>query len=115
MKAGQKPDPVHEHENIPGGAVLLEELTDTTEPEWETGTAVDLFNGVYRVMAQPTKKRRGFSPESITQIKRAYKTLYRNGLTLEEAKKELATQVDQHAEIGLLLEFLNTSTRGIVR
>lgn len=60
-------------------------------------------------------KRRGFSPESITQIKRAYKTLYRNGLTLEEAKRELAKQVDQHAEVGLMLDFLNTSTRGIVR
>lgn len=60
-------------------------------------------------------KRRGFSPEAILQIKRAYKTLYRNGLTLEEAKKELAQQLDQCAEIGILLEFLNTSTRGIVR
>lgn len=60
-------------------------------------------------------KRRGFSPEAILQIKRAYKTLYRNGLTLEEAKKELAHQLDQCAEIGILLEFLNTSTRGIVR
>jgi UDP-N-acetylglucosamine acyltransferase len=60
-------------------------------------------------------KRRGFSPEAILQIKRAYKTLYRNGLTLEEAKKELAQQLDKCSEIGILLEFLNTSTRGIVR
>jgi UDP-N-acetylglucosamine acyltransferase len=60
-------------------------------------------------------KRRGFTPEAILQIKRAYKTIYRNGLTLEEAKKELAQQVDQCAELGILLEFLNTSTRGIVR
>lgn len=60
-------------------------------------------------------KRRGFSPEAILQIKRAYKTLYRNGLTLEQAKQELAQQVGQCAELGILLEFLNTSTRGIVR
>jgi UDP-N-acetylglucosamine acyltransferase len=60
-------------------------------------------------------KRRGFSPEAILQIKRAYKTLYRNGLTLEEAKKELTQQLDKCSEIGILLEFLNTSTRGIVR
>jgi UDP-N-acetylglucosamine acyltransferase len=60
-------------------------------------------------------KRRGFSPEAILQIKRAYKTLYRNGLTLEEAKKELVQQLDKCSEIGILLEFLNTSTRGIVR
>ena len=60
-------------------------------------------------------KRRGFSPEAILQIKRAYKTLYRNGLTLEEAKQALSQQQAQCAEIGILLEFLNTSTRGIVR
>ena len=60
-------------------------------------------------------KRRGFSPEAILQIKRAYKTLYRNGMTLEEAKKELTQQLDKCSEIGILLEFLNTSSRGIVR
>lgn len=60
-------------------------------------------------------KRRGFSPESILQIKRAYKALYRNGLTLEEAKVELATMQAATPEIGLLTDFLNVSTRGIVR
>lgn len=60
-------------------------------------------------------KRRGFSPEIILQIKRAYKALYRNGLTLEEAKVELATMQAATPEIGLLTDFLNVSTRGIVR
>ena len=60
-------------------------------------------------------KRRGFSPESILQIKRAYKALYRNGLTLEEAKIELANMQATTPEIGLLTDFLNVSTRGIVR
>lgn len=60
-------------------------------------------------------KRRGFSPESILQIKRAYKALYRNGLTLEEAKVELAAMQATTPEIGLLTDFLNVSTRGIVR
>jgi UDP-N-acetylglucosamine acyltransferase len=60
-------------------------------------------------------KRRGFSPDSILQIKRAYKALYRNKLTLEEAKLELATMQQSCAEIQLLTDFLNISTRGIVR
>lgn len=60
-------------------------------------------------------KRRGFSAEAILQIKRAYKTLYRNGLTLEEAKSELTKMQSQHPEIALLSDFLNISTRGIVR
>lgn len=60
-------------------------------------------------------KRRGFSADSILQIKRAYKTLYRNGLTLDEAKAELTKMQAQHPEITLLSDFLNISTRGIVR
>jgi UDP-N-acetylglucosamine acyltransferase len=60
-------------------------------------------------------KRRGFSADTIMQIKRAYKALYRNGLTLEEAKKQLAQQQKDCPELGILLDFLNASTRGIVR
>lgn len=60
-------------------------------------------------------KRRGYSADSILQIKRAYKALYRNGLTLDEAKIELAAMQNTTPEIGLLTDFLNISTRGIVR
>jgi len=60
-------------------------------------------------------KRRGFSADSILQIKRAYKALYRNGLTLDEAKVELAMMQATTSEIGLLTDFLSVSTRGIVR
>ncbi len=60
-------------------------------------------------------KRRGFSPDSITQIKRAYKALYRHGLTLDEAKIELANMQKDCHEIIMLTDFLNISTRGIVR
>jgi UDP-N-acetylglucosamine acyltransferase len=60
-------------------------------------------------------KRRGFSPEAILEIKRAYKVLYRNSLTLEEAKLELAKMKANCPEIGLLTDFLETTTRGIVR
>lgn len=60
-------------------------------------------------------KRRGFSPESILQIKRAYKTLYRKNLSLEEAKVELQAMQAESPEIQLLSDFLAISTRGIVR
>ncbi|MCF8186577.1 MAG: acyl-ACP--UDP-N-acetylglucosamine O-acyltransferase [Sulfuritalea sp.] len=60
-------------------------------------------------------KRRGFSAESITNIKRAYKTLYRQSLTLDEAKAALTQQALTTPELSLLVEFLNQSTRGIIR
>lgn len=60
-------------------------------------------------------KRRGFSTNSIMEIKRAYKILYRNGLSLEEAKTELTEKAKTHQEIGLMVDFLQHSTRGIIR
>jgi len=60
-------------------------------------------------------KRRGFSAEAIAGIKRAYRTLYRSGLTLDEAKAEIATQAGSVPELQPLLDFLGRATRGIVR
>jgi len=60
-------------------------------------------------------KRRGFDDEQIAEIRRAYKTLYRSGLTLEEAKAAIAAQVAKAPALRLLVDFLERSTRGIVR
>jgi UDP-N-acetylglucosamine acyltransferase len=62
-------------------------------------------------------KRRGFSADDIAQIRQAYKTLYKNGLTLVEAKLALAEQarVTGLPSIAELASFLNSVTRGIVR
>ena len=60
-------------------------------------------------------KRRGYSANAITHLRRAYKTLYKSALTLEEAKQALALQVAECPEIGLLLDFLALSQRGIIR
>ena len=60
-------------------------------------------------------KRRGFPAATITRLKRAYKTLYKSGLTLAEARRELARQVEECPEVQMILDFLADSTRGIVR
>lgn len=60
-------------------------------------------------------KRRGFSPETIATIRRAYKILYRSGMTLEEARAALAEQAADSPEIGAMVEFLDRSQRGIIR
>ena len=60
-------------------------------------------------------KRRGFSPAALMALKRAYKTLYREGLTLNEARDKLAEQAQSVAEIQPLLDFIATSERGIIR
>ena len=60
-------------------------------------------------------KRRGFRTEAIDEIRRAYKTLYKSGLALEDAKQELRAQVATCAELGIFVEFLDSSTRSIIR
>jgi UDP-N-acetylglucosamine acyltransferase len=60
-------------------------------------------------------KRRGFSPESILALKRAYRTLYRSKLALEEARAELGRQAASCPEVGNILDFLAGSKRGILR
>jgi len=60
-------------------------------------------------------KRRGFTTNAIAELKRAYKTLYRSGLTLEQAKTALARQVEACPEVQVMLDFLASSTRGIIR
>ena len=60
-------------------------------------------------------KRRGFSPQAVAGLKRAYRTLYKSGHTLAEAKAELEKQAVEVPEVGALVEFLGRSTRGILR
>ncbi len=60
-------------------------------------------------------KRRGFSADSIAGIKRAYKTLYKTGLGVEDAKREIGAKTGECPELQLMVDFLNQSTRGIVR
>jgi UDP-N-acetylglucosamine acyltransferase len=60
-------------------------------------------------------RRRGFSAEVINSIRRAYKTLYKSGLTLEEAKRALREQAAACTELVILVDFLEASKRSIVR
>ncbi len=60
-------------------------------------------------------RRRGFSAERIETIRRAYRTLHRSGLTLQQALEALRTQAAGDDDVGLLVSFLERVTRGIVR
>jgi UDP-N-acetylglucosamine acyltransferase len=60
-------------------------------------------------------RRRGFSADAINNIRRAYKTLYKSGLALDEAKRALHEQAAACTEVAALVEFLDTSKRSIIR
>jgi len=60
-------------------------------------------------------KRRGFSPERIATIRRAYKTLYMSGLQLADARAQLAQADAGSEDIAAMLRFLEGSQRPLMR
>ena len=60
-------------------------------------------------------KRRGYTSEQISQIRRAYKALYREGKPLEEARAVLAEMATDSPEVQPMVDFLKLAERGIIR
>lgn len=60
-------------------------------------------------------KRRGFDSDRILSIRRAYKTLYKSGLPLAEAREELARVSSDAPDVKLMLDFIDRSQRSLVR
>ena len=60
-------------------------------------------------------QRRGFTPEQILNIRRAYRLLYRSGLKLKKALEELEKAAETQTEIRPFVEFIKRSERSIVR
>ena len=60
-------------------------------------------------------RRRGFSSEAIDQLRRAYKVIFRKGLTVQQALVELDVLRQDCPELIPMIEALQQSTRGIVR
>jgi UDP-N-acetylglucosamine acyltransferase len=67
-------------------------------------------------------RRRGFSRERISLVKQVHRLLYRDGLTLEQARLRIESLAAEHsadalalADLRMMLDFLSASTRGIAR
>jgi UDP-N-acetylglucosamine acyltransferase len=60
-------------------------------------------------------RRRGFSGDDILAVRRAYKTLYRQGLALDDARTEIAARAASEPVLAPLAAFLAMPGRGIVR
>ncbi len=60
-------------------------------------------------------KRRGFSKEAISGIKKGYKIIYREGNSIEDAISQLHNLSKEVAEVALYIDFISKSQRGLVR
>jgi UDP-N-acetylglucosamine acyltransferase len=60
-------------------------------------------------------RRRGFSSEAISQLRRAFKILYRQNLTIDIALQRLETMLTDTPELKVFIDSIRASERGIVR
>lgn len=60
-------------------------------------------------------RRRGFSAQAIRNIRRAFKIVYRQGLTLELALQRLEQMKSEGPEVQVMIDSIRASERGIVR
>src|SRR5574337_622705 len=60
-------------------------------------------------------KRKGFTDETINSLKKAYKIIFRSGLTLDEALVQVAGEFPGSREVLYFVDFMKNSKRGITR
>jgi len=60
-------------------------------------------------------KRSGMDPDTVDALRKAYRILYKEGLLLHEALDRLDMLASSHSDVAVLVDFIRTSKRGIVR
>jgi len=95
------------HALVAAGSIVLQDVPPFTivqgYPAQPKGTNVEGL------------KRRGFTTADLLAIRRAYKSLYREGLALEEAKAAIEAAAQRSPVLAPLVAFLAVPGRGIVR
>lgn len=60
-------------------------------------------------------KRKGFSDEVIHNLKKAYKIIFRSGMTLDEAFQKVMEEFPEAKEVKYFVDFMRHSKRGVTR
>jgi UDP-N-acetylglucosamine acyltransferase len=60
-------------------------------------------------------KRRGFSDETINKLKKAYKIIFRSGMTIEDAIRKTVEEFPESREVNYFVDFMRHSKRGVTR
>lgn len=95
------------HSMSAGGSIVLRDIPAYVMASGQSASAYGLnTEGL---------KRRGFTSEAILELKRAYKVVYRKGLKLDEALKELESVAETFPEVAVFVDSIKRSDRGILR
>ena len=95
------------HAMIAAGAIVLQDV-----PPYVMASG---YPATPRGINTEGLKRRGFDAAEILAVRRAYKTLYREGRALDDARQVLEAAADASPPISALVEFLAVPGRGIIR
>ncbi len=60
-------------------------------------------------------KRHGFSPTTLSLLKKTYRIIFRIGLTVNEAIERVRAEVEQVPEVVNFIDFIRASQRGVTR
>jgi len=98
---------VGSHVMISGGSMVTQDIPPYAIAQGDRAKTVGIN--------QIGLKRRGFSEETVRDIKQAYKMVFRSGMRTEEALERIEAELKGCKEIDSFVSFIRNSTRGIAR
>jgi UDP-N-acetylglucosamine acyltransferase len=96
------------HAFIGGGTTVTRDVLPFSKTAAERGTRAYGLNAV-------GLERRGFSKERIRKIHHAYKLLLASKLNTSQALEKLKSEQDRGEDVEMLIKFIETSERGVVK
>jgi UDP-N-acetylglucosamine acyltransferase len=106
--------PVHQfvrigaHSYIGGGTTITQDVLPFSMTSAERDTHAFMLNKV-------GLQRRGFSRERITKLHHAYKVLLASKLNTSQALEKLRLEADRGEDVEMLMRFIETSQRGVIK
>ena len=95
------------HAMIAAGAIVLQDV-----PPFVTASG---YPATPRGINTEGLRRHGFKADEILAVRRAYKTLYREGRDVDDARAVLVTAAEATPALAALVDFLAVPGRGIIR
>src|SRR5437660_4092587 len=96
------------HAFIGGGTTVTQDVLPFSKTSAERGTHAFGMNSV-------GLERRGFSKERLARIHHAYKVLLASKLNTSQALKKLKAEGDLGEDVALLIRFIESSERGVIK
>jgi UDP-N-acetylglucosamine acyltransferase len=106
--------PVHQfvrigaHSYVGGGTTITQDVLPYSMTSAERDTHAFMLNKV-------GLQRRGFSPERIRKLHHAFKVLLASKLNTSQALEKLRAEADIGEDVEMLVRFIETSQRGVIK